>query len=159
LISRSRQDRDRRPGTGRSKISRRHKPAGTTCTKQTAMIKTIEFDRVTKFTGRNGYFNAKGLEIMTYEGSNNIMITPLTAKGGQAARCDIEIPKENIRELIYELEDMLKEHYRVKLTEPIDPATEQINGFLAWNGKVQTYTRGWAIKKAKRFNGTIEKVK
>ena len=37
MISRSRQDRDRRPGTGRSKISRRHKPAGKTCTKQEAM--------------------------------------------------------------------------------------------------------------------------
>ena len=62
----------------------------------------IEFVRKTWFTGRNGLFTSKGLEV--WEASNNdIVISPITGKG-QVGRCDIAIPKENIYDVIRELE-------------------------------------------------------
>lgn len=122
------------------------------------MIKTIDFNRVTKFTGRNGYFNASGLELM--ENSNNtVMITPLTTKGKQPARCDIEIPKESIPILIYYLEEMYKDKYRVKVLPGHSAKSDQIiDGYLAWNGEICRYGRGQAIKKARLFGGKIEKI-
>jgi hypothetical protein len=117
------------------------------------MTKTIEFTRKTKFTGRNGYFNASGIELMKIS-DNKIMITPITGRG-EPGRCDIEIPIENIRDLIYELGDLIQQKYRVRDPES---GSETINGYLAWNGEICDYSRGQAIKKARVFKGKIEKV-
>lgn len=65
----------------------------------------IDFKRLTKFTGRNGYFNMKAVEMMD-SSTDCIMISPITSKGN-SARCDIEIPKENLQEFIDNLKKFL----------------------------------------------------
>jgi hypothetical protein len=78
------------------------------------------------------------------------MITPITGRG-EPGRCDIEIPIENIRDLIYELGDMVKKprpQYRVRAG----------GEYLAVEGVIQEYDKRESLKKADRFNGTIEKV-
>lgn len=62
----------------------------------------IEFKRKTWFTGRNGLFTSKGLEVRETFG-DSIVVSPVTSKG-QVGRCDIAIPKESIYNLIRELE-------------------------------------------------------
>lgn len=66
------------------------------------MTSTIKFTRETNFTGRNGYFKASGLELSGYDIKGNVMLTPLTSKGN-AARCDVTIPVEDVPELIKQL--------------------------------------------------------
>jgi hypothetical protein len=62
-------------------------------------MKHINFKRVTNFTGRNGYFKQSGIDFLPIPQRNSIMIAPLTSKG-EIGRCDMEIPKESIDELI-----------------------------------------------------------
>ncbi len=54
----------------------------------------------------------------------------------------------------------MPKYYRVKATENTQVHSENnqslIDGYLAWCGEVQLYTRGEAIKKANMFNGKIE---
>lgn len=61
------------------------------------------FNRLTNFTGRNGYFTAKGIEAYPMHHNQTIMLTPITSKG-KLARCDIQIPIENLEEVIATLE-------------------------------------------------------
>ena len=50
--------------------------------------------------------------------------------------------------------------FRVKLNKNNNAqADQQKDGYLALFGKIQKYTRGQAIKKAKLFGGKIEEVK
>lgn len=63
------------------------------------MIMTVNLKRVTKFTGRNGYFNMKALEVMALDHKDSILLTPITSKD-RSARCDIEIPVDDIPDLI-----------------------------------------------------------
>ena len=65
------------------------------------MIQNIKFDRECNFTGRNGYFKQSGIQVMDVS-DNKVMIIPLTSKG-MSARCDIEIPKECIPEMVSKL--------------------------------------------------------
>lgn len=70
------------------------------------MIATIKFSHETNFTGRNGYFKASGVEISGYNQEGNILLTPLTSKGN-AGRCDISVPVQDIPELIKQLKKFL----------------------------------------------------
>ena len=67
------------------------------------MTTTIKFSRETNFTGRNGYFKASGVELSGYDRKGNVLLTPLTSKGN-AARCDVTIPVEDIPNLIKQLQ-------------------------------------------------------
>ncbi len=60
---------------------------------------TIEFNRVLNYStiGRNGVSKSKGLSI--YENAGLIEFIPINSKGNET-RCQIEIPKENIDDLI-----------------------------------------------------------
>ena len=76
------------------------------------MSTQIKFDRMTNFTGRNGYFKCSGIEFMSLKHSNKVMLTPLTGKGA-AARCDVTIPVENLQEFISELEKLLPQENQI----------------------------------------------
>jgi len=64
----------------------------------------IEFNRIVNFHGRNGYFKASGIEIIN-EG-DKATFWPITTRG-KAAVCEIQIPKENLKEFIKQLETLL----------------------------------------------------
>jgi predicted Rdx family selenoprotein len=70
------------------------------------MDATIKFCRETNFTGRNGYFKASGLLVTGYDQHGNVMLTPITSKGKEA-RCDIEVPVQDIPQLIKQLQKFL----------------------------------------------------
>lgn len=58
----------------------------------------------TRFTGRNGYFKMKGWTLSTYPGGK-VMISPLNSRGNMA-RCDMEIPKEDLDLFIIHLQKL-----------------------------------------------------
>jgi hypothetical protein len=68
-------------------------------------MNTIDFSRTTNFTGRNGYFQMKGVRVFKTS-RNNVMIVPITKRGGNEARCDIEVPMENLEAFIEELKKL-----------------------------------------------------
>ena len=61
---------------------------------------------MTKFTGRNGYFNASGLCVENWKHANSICIAPITGKG-EVGNCDIQIPKADIPAVIDALQKYL----------------------------------------------------
>lgn len=67
-------------------------------------VKTIKFKANTSFLGRNGAFVASGMEILNLNMQNVVEINPLTSRG-ITARCFIQIPKDNIDELIEALQE------------------------------------------------------
>ena len=67
----------------------------------------LTFNRRTKFTGRNGYFDCSGLDLLVLNHNQSVMIAPLTGRTGAIARCDIEVPLENIHELIKKLQEIV----------------------------------------------------
>lgn len=56
------------------------------------------------YTGRNGYYNAHGIEVL--DCAEKVMISPLT-KRGAPGRCDITIPKEHLAEFIAALSEFI----------------------------------------------------
>lgn len=62
------------------------------------MITQIDFSRIVTFTGRNGTFKCKGIEIMEIS-DNRIMLSPVTSLGS-IGRCNIDIPFENLQEFV-----------------------------------------------------------
>jgi len=62
------------------------------------MEKNVKFTRPGKFTGRNGYFKASGINIIDIS-DDMIMIAPLTSRN-KIGRCDISIPKEDVETFI-----------------------------------------------------------
>lgn len=69
------------------------------------MQKEIHFERLSDFTGRNGYYKCGGVEVMNIS-NDMVMMSPLTQRG-KVARCDIAIPKEDIPALIALLAESL----------------------------------------------------
>jgi hypothetical protein len=72
------------------------------------MIKQITWDRLTNFTGRNGFFKCSGIELFELGHSKELMLTPLTSRGN-IANCNIIIPVEAIPQLIEELKKFIWE--------------------------------------------------
>lgn len=66
------------------------------------MIHKIEFEKHVHFDGRNGYFQQGGVEV--YRSGGIIYIHPLTSKG-VPARCEIQIPVDNVEGFIDVLRD------------------------------------------------------
>lgn len=64
----------------------------------------MKFTKTTSFLGRNGCFKATGLELST-AGSKSVILEPVTSKD-EIGRCFIEIPREDILDLIAELEKL-----------------------------------------------------
>lgn len=58
----------------------------------------VEFGRKTKFLGRNGLYNCKGLRVSVFDNSE-IEIEPITGTG-KVGRCSIRIPAEDIYRVI-----------------------------------------------------------
>jgi hypothetical protein len=56
-------------------------------------------DKLTNFTGRNGYMLCSGIEVLPMSFDDKVMLTPVTGKD-RLGRCDIAIPTESIDELI-----------------------------------------------------------
>lgn len=75
------------------------------------MYAQLKFQRLTNFTGRNGYFQCSGVELMTIT-DNKVMLSPLTSKG-EVARCDIAIPMEDIPVFIEQLMVIYSKNYEV----------------------------------------------
>lgn len=73
------------------------------------VTKIIKYSITRNFLGRNGVYSCKGIEItdMNRPKDNSkypyIMLEPITSKN-KIGRCFIEIPRENIQEVINILE-------------------------------------------------------
>lgn len=66
----------------------------------------ITFSRVVSFLGRNGTFQAKGINIGTLK-PQIVYFEPITSKG-KVARCCIEIPVEDIPKVMERLEYIME---------------------------------------------------
>lgn len=66
---------------------------------------TLDLSKATKFTGRNGYHNMKGIHFLLVEDNSVVMIAPITSKG-EVGRCDIEVPVEDLDVLIAKLQEI-----------------------------------------------------
>lgn len=62
----------------------------------------MTFKRIVSFIGRNGCFKASGLEIGNDKFNKVVTLEPITSKG-EVGRAMLEIPKENIPDVIKEL--------------------------------------------------------
>lgn len=69
------------------------------------MQTVVEWETLTTFTGRSGSAHCKGVEVMELD-RGGVVITPLTSKG-LIGKCDIEVPKSALPELINALRKCL----------------------------------------------------
>lgn len=58
-------------------------------------MKKVTFNKITNFTGRNGYMKCGGVEVFPYSHEPVTMLSALTSKG-EVGRCDIAIPNEDV---------------------------------------------------------------
>lgn len=68
--------------------------------------KVVKFNKNTTFFGRNGVWDASGIDITTYENYDQIELIPITSKN-KLASCRINIPKEHLQEFIDKLQTFL----------------------------------------------------
>lgn len=69
--------------------------------------KTIKFNHRVTFLGRNGTMKSIGVEVMNSPDLDGLVyLTPITSKN-TPGRCEIQIPKENLPELIEALQSCL----------------------------------------------------
>ena len=73
--------------------------------KLTRGTEQVKFERQTHFTGRNGYGKCNGIDLLPLDHNKSLMIAPLTSRG-DVGRCDIEVPMENLPELIAKLQEI-----------------------------------------------------
>ena len=66
---------------------------------------TLKYNRIVNFDGRNGWFKQSGIEVNMW-GDDNVVIWPTTSKG-KSGRCEIQIPKEHLKQFIEQLETLL----------------------------------------------------
>lgn len=64
---------------------------------------TILFKRNTLFLGRNGRWNARGIDICC-PSRDIVLLRPITTKG-DVGRCEIEIPVEHLMQVVDALTD------------------------------------------------------
>ncbi len=64
----------------------------------------MKYRRLVNFLGRNGYFKQSGIEIL--KDNMNIHLFPLTSRN-DIARCEIQIPKEDLHKFITQLQTFL----------------------------------------------------
>lgn len=112
------------------------------------MILKLTLSRTTYFIGRNGHGKCTGVELMKLTTGPSVIISPITSRG-ETANCEIAVPVEDIPALIHHMQDIIADYYIVSLPG---------GGYLQEAGQVQTYRRGEAIKKARRFGGKIKKL-
>ena len=70
-------------------------------------IKEITYSTPQWYLGRNGTANSTGLELMllrTYPSGDHVTLTPLNKKDGSPGRCQINIPTQDIPDLIKTLQ-------------------------------------------------------
>lgn len=72
-----------------------------------------KFKRIVNFVGRNGYFKSSGLSITTDHLDNLVNIEPITSKG-DVGRCRIEIPIENIPDIVTTLNNYFGTYKLIK---------------------------------------------
>lgn len=66
----------------------------------------IKFNKPTDFFGRNGIWEASGINISTWDNYDQIELIPITSKN-KLASCRINIPKEHLQEFINKLQTFL----------------------------------------------------
>ena len=64
----------------------------------------VKFARTTSFLGRNGHMKCGGIDITSF--GSSVTLSPLTSRG-VIGRCNIEIPLENLPEVIAKLQSLL----------------------------------------------------
>jgi hypothetical protein len=64
------------------------------------------YENTGNFLGRNGFFKATGLNLLTTVDEKHVVIAPITSKG-KVGRCEMWIPVESIEDLIRELYSIL----------------------------------------------------
>lgn len=64
----------------------------------------VKFERITNFTGRNGFMKCSGIDLLETS-DKTVMLSPITSKG-TIGRCDISVPVESIPALIAALEQL-----------------------------------------------------
>ena len=71
------------------------------------MIHKISYKRTLSALGRNGHIKQSGIEVMNREDSHqgHISLSPITSKG-DIGRCEIEIPIEDLQQVIDALEQV-----------------------------------------------------
>lgn len=67
------------------------------------LFKEIHYKRVVSYNGKNGWLKCKGIDIMSL--GDYIRISPLTSRG-LVAKCHIDVPVEEIDNLINELQKL-----------------------------------------------------
>lgn len=67
-------------------------------------VKDIKWRKPTRFTGKNGISECKGIEFYSGSQDRDLIINPITSKY-MLGDCEIIIPKDKIKELI----EVLKE--------------------------------------------------
>lgn len=75
-------------------------------------IKKITYSSPQWYLGRNGTSQTIGLELMpigTYSGNDYVALTPLNKKDGSPGRCQINVPFEDIPDLIKALQALQDE--------------------------------------------------
>lgn len=72
-------------------------------------MSNLMFKREMFFTGRNGMFKSKGLDVFHHI-HEQVWISPITSKGTRG-RCDIIVPVEDIPALIDILQGIYNSYY------------------------------------------------
>jgi len=70
------------------------------------MIKELKFKTLSAFNGRNGTGKCSGIEIMSLDYENKILLSPITSKGA-TANCYISLPVEELNNFIKELQEFV----------------------------------------------------
>lgn len=81
-------------------------------------MKDITFNRNVEFCGRNGLFKQSGISVAKVIG-NRVILEPITSKG-VIGRCSVEIPVENIPDVIKALFKHIPDAEMLRLIK--DPA-------------------------------------
>jgi len=113
----------------------------------------ITLSRRVTYIGAGSLENADGVEIIRGKNFNTVIINLIP----ESDTC-IQVPVEDVPALARALEDIVADHYTVKLSPTEAAGSHNADGYLAVDGEVQYYRRGEAIRKARRFGGKIEKV-
>lgn len=68
------------------------------------MEEQVKFAKTTGFLGRNGYMKCSGIDLSS--STDVVTLSPLTSRG-DVGRCNIEIPLDNLPEVIAKLQRLL----------------------------------------------------
>jgi len=68
-------------------------------------MREVNFNTTVNFQGRNGCFKCRGLELFEHDFKQCLAIIPVTSQG-KGGNCCVEIPYENLPDLIEALQEI-----------------------------------------------------